>query len=139
LTILGIDYGEKRIGLAITDELEIISSPLETVANDRAGLDRIKAVIAERRVGTVVVGLPLNMNGSAGPAAQKAEAFARRLEAETDVTVVSFDERLTTVQAERSLLERGMSRARRRKRIDQAAAQVLLRDYLEWRKRGAPP
>jgi len=138
MTILAIDYGEKRIGLAVTDELEIIASPLETVANDPAGLGRIRKVVVDRRVDTVVVGLPLNMNGTAGPAAHKALEFARSLQTAIAAAVVTYDERLTTVQAERSMLERDMSRARRRKRIDQMAAQVLLSDFLESGKRGNP-
>ncbi|HUW30437.1 MAG TPA: Holliday junction resolvase RuvX [Planctomycetota bacterium] len=135
MILLGIDYGTKRIGLAITDELEIIASPLKTVPNDPAGLDELRKIVSERRVELVVVGLPLNMDGSLGPAGKAAEAFAEKLRAELAAPVETFDERLTTVQAERSMLMHDISRAKRAGRRDEMAAQIMLQSCVDARKR----
>ena len=135
MILLGIDYGTKRIGLAITDELEIIASPLKTIPNDPAGLDELRKIVAERRVELVVVGLPLNMDGSLGPSGKAANAFAEKLRKELAAPVETFDERLTTVQAERSMLMHDLSRAKRAGRRDEMAAQIMLQSCIDARKR----
>ena len=135
MAVLGIDYGERRIGVAISDDLEMIASPFDTLQNDDTLLPRLKQIVAERNVREVVVGLPLNMDGTQGASAKKAVRFAQKLEAELDVGVETFDERLTTMQAERSMLRHDISRARRAKRIDEMAAQIMLQSRLDAAKR----
>ena len=135
MVILGIDYGERRIGLAITDAEEIIASPLKTISNDDKLFDELDAVVKERKVGGIVVGMPYNMNGTLGPAGEKVQRFAEQLRERLGVPVGTIDERLTTVQAERAMLRHDMSRARRRSRIDEMAAQILLQSHIDARKR----
>lgn len=141
MTVMAIDYGDRRVGVAVTDELEMIASPLETVENDDQLVAHLSEIIRTRKVDTVVIGLPLNMNGSKGPAAEKSLAFAERLQAETDATVETFDERLTSAQADRALLRHDVSRSKRARRVDEMAAQFILQSYLdakESRKRRGP-
>lgn len=132
---LGIDYGEKRIGLAISDELEIIASPLTTVPNDPNTLNELQRIVAERKVGMVVVGLPLNMDGTLGPSGKAAQAFAEALNAKLGIAVETIDERLTTVQAERAMLAHDLTRAKRARRRDEMAAQMLLQSFIDAKKR----
>lgn len=136
MILLGIDYGTKRTGLAITDELEIIASPLKAVAGGGAGIGEIRKVVAERGVQLVVVGMPLNMDGSVGPAGKAVQAFVEKLRAELPVPVETFDERLTTAQAERSMLMHDLSRAKRAGRRDEMAAQIMLQCCVDARKKG---
>jgi putative Holliday junction resolvase len=141
MTVLGIDYGKKRVGLAITDKLNMIASPLKTIENDDRMFRQISEVVAENEVDTVVVGLPLNMNGSLGPAGELIQEFVEELrgklaeaagEAEGPA-VETIDERLTSVQAERSMLRADYSRAKRKQKVDAMAAQILLQSYLDSR------
>ena len=130
--ILGIDVGEARIGLALSDELGMLAHPLETV-NAREGnpLRHIAEVMAREKVTTVVIGLPRNMNGTYGPAAEKAREFAAKLQALAPCTVKFWDERLTTVAAQRQLHEAGRNAKTSREVIDQAAAALILQGYLD--------
>jgi putative Holliday junction resolvase len=131
--ILGIDVGEARIGLAISDELGMLAHPLETV-NVREGnsIKRVAEVIARDKVSLVVIGLPRNMNGTYGPAAEKVREFAKKLEMETGGCKVKFwDERLTTVAAQKALHEGGKNTKQSRSVIDQVAAQMILQGYLD--------
>ena len=129
---LGIDLGEVRIGLAISDQLGAMAHPLRTLANSPRVLDEICAVVAGEGVGGIVLGLPKNMDGSLGPAAAKAKAFADQLRAKLPaLQVVLWDERLTTVEAQRALHAAGRNAKRSRKVIDQVAAQILLQNYLD--------
>jgi len=130
-----VDYGARRIGLAITDAMEIIASPLETIENDDVCIRKLKEIVHEHEVDKVVVGMPLKLDGRPGPAAEKTRRFVRKLEAELEVGVDTFDERLTTAQAERAMLRHDISRARRAKRIDQMAAQIMLQSYMDATKR----
>ena len=135
MTKLGIDYGERRIGLAITDALEMIASPLETLQNDKAFLQKLKEIIDDRNVDTVVVGMPLSMDGTRGPAAEKTERFVESLKAELEIEVATFDERLTTAQAQRWMISHDISRKKRAKRVDEMAAQMILQTYMDASKR----
>jgi putative holliday junction resolvase len=129
---LGIDLGEARIGLAISDQLGALAHPLRTLANSPQVLDEICAVVTAEGVGGVVLGLPKNMDGSLGPAATKAKAFADQLRAKLPaLQVVLWDERLTTMEAQRALHAAGRNTKRSRKVIDQVAAQILLQNYLD--------
>jgi putative Holliday junction resolvase len=141
MRVLGVDYGQKRIGLAISDPLGIFAQPLETVeAPDLASAaDRIAAICKERSVETILVGLPRNMDNTLGPSARDALAFKDMLSAKTGLPTVAWDERLSTMQAERSLRETGLSRHKRQARVNAVAAQVILQSYLGAQKKGAPP
>lgn len=131
--VLGIDYGDKRMGFAISDELEVVATPLGVHTRVRKG-DDVEAVLqicADRAVERIVVGHPLNMNGSSGPAVEKVAAFVERLAAETDVEIDLWDERMSTISAERVLIEGNMSRMRRKGVIDKLAAQIILQNFLD--------
>ncbi len=132
---LGVDYGEARIGLAASDELGMLAHPVETIhrAETPDYLSRIAEVAAERRIETVVVGLPLRLDGSRGTAAEKVEAFVAELRGKLPDTVKieTSDERLSTVEAQRKLHEAGRNTRKSRAVIDQAAAVVILQDYLD--------
>ena len=138
MRILALDVGSKRIGVAVSDELGWTAQGLDTLICRDAETDvkRIHKLIADYHVTEVVVGMPYNMDGTEGPQAQRVRAFMKRLSAGVDVLVKEWDERLTTVAAERPLLEADMSRAKRRKVIDKLAAVIILQGYLESRHHG---
>jgi putative Holliday junction resolvase len=130
--VLGIDPGNARIGLALSDELRMLAHPLSNVTVDKATLAKICEVIADKSVDTVVVGLPKNMDGTKGPAAEKAEAFAAQLQQRVPkVKIILWDERLTTVAAQRALHEAGRNVKQSRAVIDQVAAQLILQGWLD--------
>ena len=129
---LGIDPGDARIGLALSDELRMLAHPLQNVNAGKAALAQIVAVIQEKSVDTVVVGLPKNMDGSKGAAAAKAELFAEDLRKRVPkVKVVLWDERLTTVAAQRTLHEAGRNAKQSKGLVDQVAAQLILQGWLD--------
>ena len=132
--ILGLDLGEARIGVALTDETGTVAMPLLTIqrTNRKADLEAIRGLVEQHGVAVVVVGVPWPLAGGESPQAEKALNFARRLGRRLEgVEVVTWDERLTTVEAERALLEGNVSRAKRRKVVDQLAATLILSAYLE--------
>ncbi len=131
--LLGIDFGQARIGLALSDELGFMAHPLETLkaANLSAALERIRSIVHEKKVECVVVGLPRNMDGTSGAAANEALAFAESLRARLSCQVVMWDERLTSVAADRALREAGRSTRQTRDVSDQVAAQMILQGYLD--------
>lgn len=133
MRVLAIDHGTKRIGLAISDETGSIAQPLTYLAAEPETrlLEQLGQIVNERGVGRVVVGLPRNMNGTYGPAADKARAFAAALEKVLTVPVRTWDERLTSAQANRFLIDAGMRREKRKERVDQTAAAILLQSYLD--------
>lgn len=137
--VLGLDYGEKRVGIAVSDALGIAAHGLPTLKRTtlEADLAHIERLVAERKVKEVIVGLPRNMDGSVGPQARKVQAFADRLRELLAVPVRLEDERLTTERAERTMVDAGMSRARRRTRVDRLAAQFILQQYLNRRPRAS--
>jgi putative Holliday junction resolvase len=136
--ILALDYGSKRIGVAISDELKLIAQPLEFIpAEPRAEcLGRLRTIVAEKQVELILVGLPRNMDGSYGPAAERARELAAALRSHFTVPIRAWDERLTTAQAQRSLIQGGARRARRKQKVDQVAAAILLQSYLDSRPAG---
>lgn len=131
--ILGIDYGERRMGLALSDPLGMLASSLETVTvnGDTDAARKVAEVCRARDVGRVIVGLPLNMDGTSGPMAQRVQAFVERLRTLLTLPVEACDERLTTRMAERVLLDADVSRARRKEVRDKMAAQLILQSYLD--------
>jgi putative Holliday junction resolvase len=129
---LGIDYGDKRMGIAISDELQSFAHPYRTLQSDSQLLPEIRKVVERERVGGIIVGLPKNMDGSLGPSAAKAQSFASRLKTElVSVKILLWDERLTTVEAQKALHLAGKNAKQSKKMIDQVAAQILLQSYLD--------
>lgn len=135
MRILALDFGERRIGVAVTDPTGMLAQPLETVDRrpppSRTHLDQIAELAVEYRATRIVVGLPLHMDGRAGPEVEAARAFGLEVEARTGVPVDYLDERWTTREAERTLRELGVSSRKRRRRLDPIAASLILRTYLE--------
>lgn len=136
--ILAVDYGRKRIGLALSDELGLTAQPLGTLlrANRQNDMRRLRETCRSHGVTHIIVGLPLHMTGEAGEMAQESARFAARLGKETGIGVELVDERLTSWEAERTLAETKATARRRRRPLDDVAAAILLRDYLE-RTRGS--
>ena len=134
---LGIDYGDKYMGLALSDPTGLIASPLTTIyrsepENLKATVRQIRAVCEENDVHTIILGYPLNMDDSVGPRALKSEAFKRRLERDLyQVRVILWDERLTTCEAEIPLFENGMNRSQRKAVVDKIAAALILQSWLD--------
>ena len=131
--ILAIDFGKRRIGLAITDPFRLIVTGLETLRRTtlREDLEHLTKLAAEREVSRIVMGLPLNMDGTEGTQAQRAREFADRLGRRTGIAVDLWDERLTSVAAEDLLRERGVYADRRSGIVDRLAASILLQTYLD--------
>ena len=133
MVILALDYGGRRIGVAVTDELELAAHGLENIECDDKGseIDRIVELVAARKVGRIVVGMPINMDGSSGPQAHKVRGFINKLRARLQsVPVETIDERLTSAEAHRALSEAGATMRRRAERVDRMAAQLILTRYL---------
>ncbi|HTD14677.1 MAG TPA: Holliday junction resolvase RuvX [Chthoniobacterales bacterium] len=129
---LGIDFGSSRIGIAVSDDLGMLAHPLETIPNDSEFLSRLQQIVLQKGVSRIVVGIPRNMDGSYGPAAEKAKLFLSQLKSEfAGVQLIAWDERLTTVEAQRLLHAAGRDIKKSRPVIDQVAAQVLLQSYLD--------
>lgn len=129
--ILGIDFGRARIGLAISDELRLLAHPLETLPGNKDTAKRIVEIIRERKIDKIVVGVPRHMSGEIGEAAKEALEFANKLRAQVPCPVETWDERLTTVAAERALRGAGKKSRKTRNIIDQVAAQMILQGYLD--------
>ncbi len=132
MKLLGIDYGKKRLGLAICGPMKI-ANPLELLVRQdtERDLKALKAIIEEHEIIKIVIGLPKNMNNTLGEMAQEATQFAEFLEKETQLPIVLWDERLTTVQAERSLIQAGLTRQKRQKSRDSIAAVFMLQSYVD--------
>jgi putative holliday junction resolvase len=129
--ILGVDFGRARIGLAVSDELGLLAHPVKTIPASRDAAKRIGEIVREKNVERVVIGLPRHMNGSMGEAAGEALAFAGQLRKLLPCEVVTWDERLTTVAANRALREGGQKTRTSRSFVDQVAAQMILQGYLD--------
>lgn len=133
MRILAIDHGSRRMGIAISDELKMIAQPLEFIpAEPFAGfLARLQELLREKEVELILVGLPRNMDGSHGPAAQKVQEFVAALKSNTAVPIKTWDERLTSVQANRLLIQGNVRRDKRKEKVDKMAAAILLQSYLD--------
>jgi putative Holliday junction resolvase len=134
--ILGIDLGSARIGLAISDELRLLAHPLQTIPASKHSVDKIVEIVRERKVAKIVVGIPRHMSGAVGKAANEAFEFATKLRALVGCGVDTWDERMTTLEANRALRDLGKKSRQSRKFIDQVAAQIMLQSYLD-RERNA--
>lgn len=131
--LAGLDLGTVTIGVAVSDGMRQVATPLETIRRKKFGLDaaRLLEICEDRNIAGIVLGLPLNMDGSEGPRCQSTRAFARNLEKLTDLPISFWDERLSTVAAERALLEADTSRRRRAEVIDHVAASYILQGALD--------
>ena len=136
MRILGLDVGEKRIGVALSDPLGIIASALIVIEGktETDAIQRVVALAREHEAERIVVGLPRSLDGSLGPQARKVQTFADSLAGRIDIPVVTWDERLSTVEAERTLVQAGMKRDKRKKRLDSVAAALILQGYLDSRE-----
>ena len=148
MRVLGLDYGTKTVGVAVSDPLEITAQPLETIERKSAGklrqtLARIEAIIEEygaagqqEKIEKIVLGYPKNMNNTEGDRCEATVIFKNDLERRTGLEVVLWDERLTTVEAERILMDSGVRRENRKTYIDKMAAAVILQNYLDSKSNG---
>jgi putative holliday junction resolvase len=138
MTILAIDYGDRRLGLAVSDSTALIAGGLPTL--ERSGpqqdvTEPLRRLCREHGVERIVVGVPVNMDGSQGPRAKMSLDFAAKLREALGIEAVPWDERLTTVQADRAMLSADLSRGKRRERRDRVAAVLLLQNYLDSQRR----
>lgn len=131
--ICGLDLGDKTIGIAVSDLRRTVSTPIHVIRRSKFTEDAaaLLAILTERNIAGIILGLPLNMDGSEGPRVQSTRAFARNLVKLTDLPITFWDERLSTVAAERALIEADTSRKRRREVIDQVAAGYILQGVLD--------
>ena len=132
--ILALDLGEKTIGLALSDVTRKVATPMQTLAKKKftANAAELAALTAEHEVGGIVIGLPLNMDGSEGPRAQSARQFAANLSAKIDIPIALWDERLSTAAVTRTLIEADASRQRRAQLVDKLAAAYILQGALDY-------
>lgn len=137
MKIMAVDYGDARTGIAVCDRTEFLASPVGTIEERNAQILAMKvAHMAEQyEVGEIVIGLPKNMNGSEGPRAQKCRAFAETVECITELPVIMWDERSTTVSAHQILNETNVRGKERKKVVDTVAAAIILESYLDYRRK----
>lgn len=136
MRVMGLDYGSKTMGVAISDELMMIATGLEIIRRDsekkiRKTLIRIDELIAEYNIGKIVLGLPKNMNNTLGERAEKSLELKETLERRTGLEVIMWDERLSTVSAHKAMMEAGIRRADRGNYVDSIAAAIILQGYLD--------
>jgi len=133
MRILALDHGSKRIGVAVSDETKTIAQPLEYIpAEPFAGfLERLRQLIREKEIDLILIGLPRNMDGSYGPAAEKVQTFVGVLGGAIPIPIKLWDERLTSAQANRILIQGGVRRDKRKEKVDKMAAAILLQSYLD--------
>ena len=134
MKIMGLDYGEARTGVALSDELGMMAHGLESIehkGNDKKLLERICEIIKANKVSKIVIGYPLNMNATKGPRVEKTDAFIKKLEKETGLPVEKIDERLTTVAAHKTMTLLGVSAKKKKKIVDTISAEYILQMYLE--------
>ena len=134
MKIMGLDYGEARTGVALSDELGMMAHGLESIehkGNDKKLLERISEIIKANKVSKIVIGYPLNMNATKGPRVEKTDAFIKKLEKETGLPVEKIDERLTTVAAHKTMTLLGVSAEKKKKIVDTISAEYILQMYLD--------
>jgi putative Holliday junction resolvase len=133
MRILALDHGTVRVGVAVSDELQLIAQPLECIPAEPFDgfIDRLRKILEEKPAELVLVGLPRNMDGTAGPAAAKVQEFVARLKTVIPVPVRTWDERLTSVQAHRMLRQAGHNAKQQKGKVDASAAAILLQSYLD--------
>ena len=129
--ILGIDFGQARIGVAISDELRMLAHPVETIPASKQAITRVSVLVKDKNVERIVVGIPRLMSGGLGPAAEEVLRFVDQLRKAVRCEVITWDERLTTVAAHRALRDAGKKTRDTRSYVDQVAAQMILQGYLD--------
>jgi putative Holliday junction resolvase len=139
MRVMALDYGERSVGVAISDELRLTVRPLTTIRREKRRsalvIERVRELVVENEIATLVVGLPLNMDGSRGAAAARVESFISDLRRNISIPIVTVDERLTSREADRILREMGAGLRERRARSDEYAASVILQDYIDEQRR----
>ncbi|EMS69687.1 Holliday junction resolvase RuvX [Ruminiclostridium cellobioparum] len=138
MRVLGIDYGDSRIGVAVSDPMGWTAQGLETVKSKdglRKAIERLMEIIKQYEVKDIVIGYPLNMNGTAGPRAERTEAFIKKLLELGDFNIVKWDERLTTVSAHRAMNELGIKASNKKNIVDTMSAVFILQGYLDRQSR----
>jgi len=137
MTIIGIDYGRKRLGVAVSDSGHRLATPLTVIERGAAGRDlqEIRRIAEEYAAALIVLGLPVRTDGKAGDMAEETKAFGEKLREHTGLNVEFWDERFSTAQAEKAMLGADISRKRRREKIDKVAAQIILQSYLDAQNR----
>ena len=136
MRIMGLDYGTKTVGVAISDDMMITAQPVETIVRERANklrktYQRIEELISQNDVEKIVIGKPLNMNGTEGEMVQLMREFSQELSRRTGLEIIEVDERLTTSEADRILKETGVAISGRKEHIDKMAAAIILQTYLD--------
>lgn len=134
MKIMGLDYGEARTGVAVSDELGMFAHGLETIehgANEKKLIERIKEIISANKIQKIVIGYPLNMNATKGPRIEKTDKFIRKLKKEVDLEIIKIDERLTTVSAHRTMTELNLTKDKKKKIVDTISATYILQMYLD--------
>ncbi|MCR4846747.1 MAG: Holliday junction resolvase RuvX [Eubacterium sp.] len=139
MRIMGLDYGTKTVGVAISDEMMITAQPVETIVRERANklrktYQRIEELISQNDVEKIVIGKPLNMNGTEGEMVQLMREFSHELSRRIGLEIIEVDERLTTSEADRILKETGVAISGRKEHIDKMAAAIILQTYLDMNK-----
>jgi putative holliday junction resolvase len=130
--LLGIDHGDSRIGLAISDELGSFAHPYRTLQSGARVIDEIRAIVERVQISGIIIGFPKNMDGTLGPAAAKVKSFGEQLaQVLPTIKIIFWDERLTTREAQRTLHAAGKNAKQSKKMIDQVAAQILLQNYMD--------
>ena len=137
-SLMGLDVGDKTIGVAISDPMFLTAQPLETIKRTKASkdIDRILEIIEDKEISTIIVGLPKNMNNTIGPQAMKVMSFVDLLKKRISNEIIYEDERLTTIQSESVLIDMSVRRENRKKYIDKIAASFILQSYLDRRTNG---
>ena len=135
MRILALDHGTVRIGVAVSDELHMIAQPLEFIPAEPwdPALNRLQQILREKEVGLILVGMPRNMDGTYGPAAEKVREFVSKIQEHVAIPIKLWDERLTSVQANRLLVQGQVRRDKRKQAVDKMAAAILLQSYLDVR------
>ena len=131
--VLGIDYGSKRIGLAVSDPTRLIARGIGTLSNDESFMDRLREIITKEEVTLIVVGMPYSDDGGRGQQALEVEAFIERLKHQTALEIETWDESFSSVRAQRVFIDMGMKKKKRRQkaRVDTMAARIMLQEYLD--------
>lgn len=142
MRVMAIDYGARNVGVAISDELLLTARPLTTIRREKLKyaevVERVRELVAENDVATLVVGLPLNMDGTRGAAVERVESFISDLRQDLSIPIVTVDERLTSHEADQMLREMGVSLRERRAKSDEYAATIILQDYIDEHRRQPP-
>ena len=129
--VLGIDYGDTRIGIALSDPMQIITKPFDTLKNNEEFLDELKKIINEKEVEAVVVGYPVGMKGQVTKQTEKVEVFIEKLKSTLEIEIIKIDERLSSVSAENILRQQGVKTGHNKSMIDDTSAAIILQEYLD--------